>query len=188
MCVSLAALRRCRASSTTKLPKASAAVSAEGKAELIEQQHGVHQQQTMAWGGEEGDVQDGEKGTHEELPPPRTQLSPDPRYQPATDANVEAGTFPCPETSTPSPAKRRLRALAPLPNRVASLEQVPSLPPSLSLFPCFFLSLCPRLPLSLSPFLAPPLFFPRWISGSCRLQGCSCEEYAEIRNLKKAGG
>jgi hypothetical protein len=162
MCVSLAVLRRCRASSTTELPKARAAVSAEGKAELIEQQYGVQQQQAMAGGGGEGDVQDGKKRAPQELPPPRTQLAPHHRYQPATDADVAAAKFPCPETS----GKRRLRALAPLPNRVAPSEQVLSLPiapslplpPSRSLFPWFFLSLCPRLPLSLSLFLAPPLF------------------------------
>ena len=127
----------------------------------------MQQQQAMAGGGGEGDVQDGKKRAPQELPPLRTQLAPHHRYQPATDADVAAAKFPCPETS----GKRRLRALAPLPNRVAPSEQVLSLPIAPSLPPCLppapslplplplvFLSLCPRLPLSLSLFLAPPLF------------------------------
>ena len=170
MCVSLAVLRRCRASSTTKLPKARAAVSAEGKAELIEQQYGVQQQQAMAGGGGEGDVQDGKKRAPQELPPLRTQLAPHHRYQPATDADVAAAKFPCPETS----GKRRLRALAPLPNRVAPSEQVLSLPiaPSLPLPPSRSLPPAPSSPgfsspsvlVSLSLFLSflPPPFFPYW--------------------------
>jgi len=162
MCFSLAVLRRCR-TSTTKLPKARAVVSAKGKDELIEQQYGVQQQQTIAGGGGEGDVQDGKKRAPEESPPPRTQLAPHHRYQPATDAEVAAGKFPCPETS----AKRRLRALAPLPNRVAPLEQVlsppiaPSLPaclPPAPSSPAFF-SPSALVPLSLFLFLAPPPLF-----------------------------
>jgi hypothetical protein len=195
MCVSLAVLRRCRASSTTELPKARAAVSAEGKAELIEQQYGVQQQQAMAGGGGEGDVQDGKKRAPQELPPPRTQLAPHHRYQPATDADVAAAKFPCPETS----GKRRLRALAPLPNRVAPSEQVLSLPiaPSLPLPPSRSLPPAPSspgfsLPLSSSPSLSfslscPPPFFLIGLEGASD-RVVAAKNRREIRDLKKAGG
>ena len=156
MCFSLAVLRRCR-TSTTKLPKARAVVSAKGKDELIEQQYGVQQQQTIAGGGGEGDVQDGKKRAPEESPPPRTQLAPHHRYQPATDAEVAAGKFPCPETS----AKRRLRALAPLPNRVAPLEQVLSPP------------IAPSLPACLPPAPSSPAFFSPSDSGLEKSWGMS---------------